>query len=312
MDSVRPDVADSEIISLLKDSFDHQIEELTSIQEGLVEQTFSFRVDGDLYNLRLITSSIEVSYQKEAFISRNFSSPSIPIPPVIKFGQIGDIYYLISKKLPGRSLGSISPTEYEEALPDIIQTLFAIHQSDVSKWQGYGWIDDDGRGMYPSWKSFIAKIIEEERSDGFYGKWHHMFQTTFLERDFFETVYKYMVRLLDFCPEKRFLVHGMYGYNNILVQSGKVLAVLNWVDSTYGDFVYDIAWIDFWAHNSGLPEFFLEYYSSKGINILNFQERISCYKCYIGLDALRFFAKTNNPDTYGAAYRILQNLLTSK
>jgi hygromycin-B 4-O-kinase len=206
--------------------------------------------------------------------------------------------YAISRKMPGRGLQSLSRAEYEQTLPSIIETLYAIHQVDVRGWHGYGWLDDNGAGMFPSWKGFIARIIEEERPDGFYGKWHTLFQTTFLERDFFETVYNHMLRLLEVCPEERYLVHGEYGYNNVLAQEGKVTAVLDWVDTSYGDFVYDIAWIGFWQRGVDLPERFRQYYAAQGMPLPYYRERIACYTCYMGLDALRFFAKTNDHQAY--------------
>lgn len=309
MESVKPVVEQAFILDLLKDTFKLPIQELTPVQGGLIAQTLSFRAGDEEYILRFITSSIEVSYQKEAFIYENFASPSVPIPPILKVGRNGDMYYAISQKLPGRGLQSLSRAEYEQTLFSIVQTLYAIHQVDVRGWHSYGWLDDDGAGMFSSWKGFIARIIEEERLDGFYGKWHTLFQTTFLERDFFEAVYSHMMRLLEVCPEDRYLVHGEYGYNNVLAQEGKVTAVLDWVDTMYGDFAYDIAWISFWKRGIDLPERFRQYYTSQGMSLPHYRERIACYKCYIGLDAMRFFAKTNNREAYQSTRRILQDLL---
>lgn len=52
--------------------------------------------------------------------------------------------------------------------------------------------------------------------------------TTFLEREFFEMIYRRLQRLLPFCLEERWLVHGGYGFNNVLVENGAVTAVLDW------------------------------------------------------------------------------------
>lgn len=166
--------------------------------------------------------------------------------------------------------------------------------------------------MYPSWKGFIARIIEEERPDGCYGRWHTLFRTTFLERDLFETVCDHMLRLLQVCPEERYLVHGGYGNDNVLAQGGKVTAVLDWIDAMYGNFVYDIAWIDFWARGIDFPELFRQVYTSHGMSLAQYQERIACYKCYMGLDAMCFFAKTGDREGYRSTCRILRNLLATR
>lgn len=311
MESVKPTIEEAAIHALLQDTFEQPIQELTPVQGGLIAQTLSFQAGSEAYILRFTTSSIEVSYQKEAFIYKNFASASIPIPPILKVGQIGDVYYAISKKLAGRGLSTLSKAEYEQTLPNIIKTLYAIHQVDVRGWQGYGWLDDNGMGIFPSWKTFIARIMEEEHPNGFYGEWHKLFQTTFLEREFFEKVYTHMIRLLEVCPEERYLVHGEYGYNNVLVQDGKVTAVLDWVDTTYGDFVYDIAWIDYWPRGVDQSERFRQYYISQGIPLPDFWQRVACYKCYMGLDAMRFFAKTNNFEAYQSTRLILQQILAT-
>jgi hygromycin-B 4-O-kinase len=312
MESVKPAFDQESILALLRENFDLPIQELTPVQGGLVAQTLSFRVNEKEYILRFTSSSMDASYQKEAFIYKHFSSPDIPIPSILKVGRLGKSYYAIFQKMPGRELDSLSQAEYQQALPSIIQTLHSIHQVNVQEWCDFGWLDDHGMGMFPSWEGFIAKIIEEERPDGFYGKWHNLFSSTFLERDFFETVYKQMLRLLEYCPEERHLVHGGYGYKNVLAQEGKVTAVSGWFDAMYGDFVYDIAWIDSWPpHGIDYGELCHQYYAGKGIPLPNYRERMTCYKLYSGLDGLRFFAKTNNRKSYQSVCQKLQKLLNA-
>lgn len=150
MESVKPVIEQAFILDLLKDNFEQPIQALTPVQGGMVAQTLSFRAGDEAHILRFISDSIEVSYQKEAFIYENFDSPKIPIPPILKVGQLGNLHYAISKKLPGRGLQSLSRGEYKQTLPSIIQTLYAIHQVDVSGWRGYGWLDDNGIGMFLS------------------------------------------------------------------------------------------------------------------------------------------------------------------
>jgi hygromycin-B 4-O-kinase len=199
-----------------------------------------------------------------------------------------------------------------KALPDIMQTLYAIHQVDVQNWHGFGWFDDHGIGIFSSWKDFLAGIIEEERPDGFYGKWHILFRTTFLDRNFFERVYRQMLRLSEKCPEKRYLVHGGYGYNNVLAHEGRVTAVLDWIDAMYGDFVYDIAGLDEWPpFGLDFPELLYQYYTSRGVSLLNYRERVVCYRLRRGLDGMRFFAKTNNQEAYQWVSQKLEKLLTT-
>jgi hygromycin-B 4-O-kinase len=107
-----------------------------------------------------------------------------------------------------------------------------------------------------------------------------------------------MAGLLDSCPEERWLVHGNYGFGNVLAREGRVTAVLDWIDAKYGDFVYDLAWLDFWAPQRDYPGHYLLRRPDKSPEIPRFAERLRCYKLYIGLDALRFFAKAGREDAY--------------
>jgi hygromycin-B 4-O-kinase len=307
MESVKPEVAQDQILSLLKETLEKPIRELTPLQGGLVAQTLSFKAGDGEYILRFMTGKMDASYQKEAFIYQNFALPEIPIPPVIKVGSLGGLFYCISQKMLGRGLKTIPNDEYEQALPDVIRIAHAIHIADVTRWKGYGWIGDDGSGLFPSWKKFIAHTNEEERAEGFFGKWHVMFDTTFLNRARFDEYYDRMMSLLEACPEDRYLLHGGYGYDNVLARDGRVTAVLDW-EAMYGDFAYDIAWIDFWPRGVDHVEMFRRHYAEKGMPLGNYRERIACYKHYIGLDGMKFFAKTNNREAYGYVCQILDKL----
>ena len=164
--------------------------------------------------------------------------------------------------------------------------------------RNYGTFDDNGAAHCSSWRRYLEQIREEEEPWDFYGKWHVLFEQTFLEREFFDSIYTRMVDLLDACPEERFLVHGNYGFGNVMVHKGKITAVLDWLDAKYGDFVFDVAWLDLWSSESHAAERFQRYYATNGIAVEYYMERLRCYEYAIGLDGLRFFAKRQNQEAY--------------
>jgi hygromycin-B 4-O-kinase len=182
----------------------------------------------------------------------------------------------------------------------VVQVLDAIHHVDVSDTQGYGVFDYRGRGMARSWHGFLRKVMDEEREQDYFGKWHHLFEDTFLERDVFERVYQRMLSLLEFCPEERYLVQGSMSFNNLLAQDGKLTAVLDWIDARYGDFVYDIAILDYWHWQPGfsIKELFRQYYQERQITIPNYEQRVLCYWCYNTLMAMRFYAYSGDENSY--------------
>ena len=93
-------------------------------------------------------------------------------------------------------------------------------------------------------------------------------------------------------------MHGNYGFGNLLAQDGRITAVLDWMNARYGDFVYDIAWLDFWSPKDGWPEQFQQYYRSMGREVPFYGERVLCYEINIALDALKFYAKGGNKPAY--------------
>ena len=183
-------------------------------------------------------------------------------------------------------------------MPALVETLDAIHAVDVSAAVGYGTFGDDGQGLFPSWHAYLTAIRDEEADGEYYGHWHALFATTVLERDVFDHIYKTMTRLLVLCPEVRALVHGDYGFGNVLVHVGRISAVLDWINAKYGDFLYDIAWLDFWSPGAGISAHVAKHYAQKGVDVPHYTERLQCYCCYIGLDAMRFFAKAGRADAY--------------
>jgi hygromycin-B 4-O-kinase len=107
-----------------------------------------------------------------------------------------------------------------------------------------------------------------------------------------------MVTLLNICPEDRSLVHGDYGFDNVLAADGRITAVLDWPNAQYGDFLYDVAWLDFWQSGFAFRDLCAAHYGERGIAVPNYAERILCYQCAIALNVLRFFAKRQNEEAY--------------
>lgn len=305
--SGKPQIAQDEVFALLREHFAAPIEDLEVVSGGQIAQTYGFIAQGERFILRF-TQHMGANLDKELFIERLLASSGVPIPPILHVGRLGDLHYAISRRMPGKPITNVPPDEYEATIPALMQTLDAIHGADVSGTTGWGIFSDAGRGFFPSWRASLAYIREDEPEWDFYGKWHSLFETTFLERDVWEALYARMVAMLDACPEERFLVHGGYGFGNVLAEGGRVTAVLDWLDAKYGDFLYDVAGLDFWAPELDFRDRFAAHYAERGIAVPRYAERVLCYQCYVALDALRFFAKRQNE----ASYRWVRERITSR
>ena len=115
MAEIKPIIEKSLILKLLTETFELPIENLAPIESGHMAQVFSFLAGDDDYILRFSKKNIG-SFKKELFIYDNFAAPNIPIPPIIKSGEVDDLYYAISKKMPGQELSALSKEAYFNVL----------------------------------------------------------------------------------------------------------------------------------------------------------------------------------------------------
>jgi hygromycin-B 4-O-kinase len=92
------------------------------------------------------------------------------------------------------------------------------------------------------------------------------------------------------------------------VDRGEVTVVLDWANALFGDPLYDLAFLDLWPSGRDLVDQYQRLCEVRGIAFENYRARVQCYKIYIGLDSLRFFAKIGNGDAYNAMVGILEGL----
>ncbi|MGH2510225.1 MAG: phosphotransferase family protein [Ktedonobacteraceae bacterium] len=306
MPDLRPVVSDEQVLTLLNKHFTTPILNLTPLEGGQVARTFSFHTGKQEYVVRFNYDKMLTSnFPKEAYLYSKLASTFIPISPILQVGRLNDLHFAILQRAPGKMLEQHSPQQVEQLLPDLIELLDTIHHVDISETQGYGVLNYHGEGMSTSWPKHLLMVDKEESEQNYFGKWHHLFDDTFLEREIFTEIYQRMQALLDYCPNERYLLHGGYSLRNILAKNGKITAVLDWINAQYGDFVYDIALWDYWCSWLHIGERCQQYYQERNVAVPHYAERLLCYQCYHALDGLRFFAKGGNEEAYHIARAII-------
>ena len=283
---------------ILQRYFNGDVKHLSPIKPGHFAQVYSFQVGQIEYVIRAVTSTKATSFTKEQFIFSHLLSEHIPVPQILCIGQTGECHYAIASRIPGVPLDTLSQPEQERVLPQLIALLDAIHQTDISAYQGYGYFDERGIGAPASWHTYLRAIKDEEPEEFYFGKWHTLFDETFLDKEHFFRIYQQMEEALTYCSEERHLLHGDYGFDNILVKAGLITGILDWSQAHYGDPLYEVGRLDFWSPCSGYLFRFREYYQVQGRQMPHFEKRIRCYQCHTALDALRFFAKNDDQQAY--------------
>jgi hygromycin-B 4-O-kinase len=91
---------------------------------------------------------------------------------------------------------------------------------------------------------------------------------------------------------------------NVLVDAHGVTALLDWGDSRYSDYLYDIAHLLYWWpcftqwRNIDILREFEQNYKVKELDVQRFHERLWCYQMHIGLDSMAYHYYTKRWDNF--------------
>ncbi len=297
MDTLKPVVDEREIAVLLEREFGGPIGGLTQIAGGNVARTYGFTTGGHGYVVRF-NQHMGANFEKEALIAGRLDPERVPVPRIVRLGRLGDLHFAVSERIDGTPLTQLPPGEAAALAPALLETLDAIHAAAAGDASGAGVFGDDGNGLFPSWRGYLAAVRDEEPEWDYFGTWHALFETTFLEREVFERLHERMTGLLDACPEERRLVHGNIGFGNVLARDGTIVAVLDWLDAAWGDPLFDAAWLDFWGVGANWAGAVRDRHARAGMDVPDFDERIRCYQIHDGLNAMKFYAKQGAEPEY--------------
>lgn len=296
---IKPLITKSEIEALIQRIWGTTATQIEPIASGEIAASYFFNVDAKGYVIRFTQPNMATGLYKDEIAAKHFSSPMLPVPPIICVEEHQGLTFAITQKMIGETLDALTDEAYETAVPSVIATLNQIQQTKIDAFgSGYGRFDDKGIGPFASWPEFLLSVKDEEPAGSFYGKWHHLFETSFLEKELFDKIYSLMESHLAYCPEERFLIHGDYAFNNVLVKDGKVTAVLDWANAAFGDFMLDVASLNLLKPNIGFNGRFQAYYQTHNMHIPHYNERLLCCSCYAALDGLRYYAKTGQEEGY--------------
>lgn len=298
------------IQSLLRQKLGSQISNIETVESGQISETYFFEADGSPYVIRFARRGMSDSLYKDQYVSDQLVSQDVPVAEFICIDESEDLTYAVTRRAPGKTLDDFTGDDYEQLIPTIIETLDKIHQTDLEGTRRCGSFNAKGIGKCDSWPEFLTSVADEETGeDGFYGSWHQLFDRSFLDRDIFDFVFAEMDSLLRYCPQTRYLVHADYAYDNVLIDDGKITAVIDWANAAFGDFLYDVAWLDLGMEQWHYGDRFRQFYKQQNRDLADMEMRLRCYYCHIALDAFKFYAKTNQFEPYQWMAGRIQSLL---
>jgi hygromycin-B 4-O-kinase len=207
------------------------IEPLRPHGSGQEASTFltSAAGEGELI-VQVRRSAVEV--EREKFVLATLQ-PQVPLATILLVTSLHDATVVVSRRLPGEPLEDLRADDLQCSLGPTVAALDAIHATSIAQTTGFGPFDGSGRGSYESWHQWLISVVPPARHEV-----RHPDLMTIL--DGFE-------RTVPACPERRQLVHGDFGANNVLWDGARLGGVLDWENALFGDARYDDANVLYWA-----------------------------------------------------------------
>lgn len=303
MSTAKTKVDKENVIDFVKNSFSKDADFFETIAEGESSQSFFFSAEERDYVIR-VNKRLN-GFEKDKYAYDHFNSQDIPIPKTILLGKLNkNLYFSITERAKGKLLSDCNSKEVQSSIPSIIKTLDAIHAVNISKAKGYGSFDSQGKANSQSNMDGVEGLMKETSED-----FKKEANNKLLEKDLIVKLLKKYKALSRFCPETRNLVHGDYGSNNTTVDNHQITGVFDWEHASYGDFLFDVAWLDFWDDKVDYKEIFLKHYQEKGVDVKDYEERILCYKLRFGTGSLMFYIKSGQDEKYLVAKAKLMKIV---
>ncbi|MDP9246089.1 MAG: phosphotransferase [Chloroflexota bacterium] len=255
-------------------------------QQGMWSRAFRFREHRRDLIIRF-APDLE-TFDKDAFVARR-APPDLAVPEMVERGLVFDGHYAITERARGRMIDGLDGDGMRRVLPSVLRTLDAVRRIDLSDTHGYDLWDADGNGRHATWRHSVD-VLDEAAG------WRERIAESPIGTLPFDRTLERVRMLSAYCPEERYLVHSDLLHFNVLVDGDQVSALLDWGSSLIGDFVYDIAWLEFWKpwypawrHIDFAGEA-LRHYASTGLAMPHFIERLRCYELCIALSNMVWFA----------------------
>jgi hygromycin-B 4-O-kinase len=264
------------------------VEQLT---EGHISQALGFEtVDGRRFVLRI--ADHEGDFQADKYAGDVFGD-ALLAPKVTDIGSFGEVaYYCISKRAKGVPTTSLTLPEIQAVQPEMHKVFDRLFKTDISTTTGYGEIDTTtGDAPSVSWQAYLADHIAKTSIDAYKEAAEYVGIDPAIVDDFMAQ----FNRNLSHASEVRRLFHGDLGFDNLLVDDGKVTAVIDWAQMGYGDWMRDFARFEFWGPGRyGDAKEFAAQYDFEAEHI---DERLALYHAYNALLTIDFSLRHKNAST---------------
>jgi hygromycin-B 4-O-kinase len=286
--------------AFLRERFGADVQRIQELGRGEWSVAFAYCLAGHEYVARF--GFFDEDFMKDRIVAK-YSSERIPIPQIGAIGSYKNGFFALSERAYGNFLDQLDEHAMRAVLPNVLATLDEIKAIELSNIRGFGLWDARGIAPHISWQEALLDVVNDRPERRIYG-WRKSLEEVPENLALFEQAAELFALKVPLCPNERYLIHNDLLNRNILVDAHRVTALLDWGDSRYGDYLYDIAhllywwpWFSQWSSIDILGEI-EHHYKLKKLAIQNFHERLWCYQMHIGLDSLAYHCYTKRWDNF--------------
>lgn len=256
-------------------------------------------------------------FVKDALASA-WSTPELPTPRAHALFRVDELDGVVTERHPGTFLEQLGPSGWSRALPRVFAAIDRLRQVPLeTELPSYVAVDDgidttlDATriGLGVSWHDWLTDLSDDpdERGGGWSGP---LAASPTGDRSFHEGM-ELLARLSDGLEPPRSFVHCDLLNRNVTVSDdGSALrAVFDWGCLFAGDYLYDVAWLEFWAPwHGGMAGLDVRAAARARFGptdpmVEAFDERIRLCAIHIGLCHLAYNAFVGKPDEIAACDR---------
>ena len=210
---------------------------VAQLTEGHSSQVFSFEnTQKQRFVIRIRESKKDLDADEYAF--QHFSR-DVPIPEVIEIGMFdSEVYYAITPFIEGETLKFLPKNLFDAALPSVKEAFAKTFRVDISTTSGYGDIDfTTGNAPASSWKESLQNELKSLDIQSL----QQSAKNISLPEDTVDALVNQFTNNLPYVSEYRRLLHGDPGGDNVIVQDNVVIALIDWEQVAYGDWLRDFS-----------------------------------------------------------------------
>ncbi|MFC6705066.1 phosphotransferase family protein [Flexivirga alba] len=278
---------------------------------------FDARIDGVQRALVARFGPHRDDFVKDALAS-GWTTPELPVPRAYALLRAGDDYGAVTERLSGSFLEELDTDGWFHALPRVFAVIDQLRQVPLrTELPAYVAVDDGldigldetQLGLGVSWHDWLIDLSDEpdERGGGWSGT---LAASPTGDRSFREGM-ELLATLSEGLEPPRSFVHcDLLNRNVTIADDGSALrAVFDWGCLFAGDYLYDVAWLEFWAPwHAGLAGLDVRaaaraHFGPTDPAIDAFEERMRLCAIHIGLCHLAYNAYVGNPDEIAACDR---------